>query len=333
MAGDAPSAAAPRLDVARLAALPRPLLIAAIPALASLVLFAELPPRPYILHLVQKLGHPGVFALIAIAMIALQLQPRPEGRPWRAYLIAFLTAVAIGAATEVGQVFTHRDPAVADVGLDALGALCALALAAAFDRRVWDGWPRGTTVRLLAAALGLGLALAVLAPFAVGVLAYARRAYNFPVLFRADTGLDRYFLVHGRFTAETVAGADGGASRRVLRVPLARRPYDGVTIFEPSPDWRGFRALEVAVENPGAQPLDLTVRVDDRSHNGSFEDRYNGVFRVPPGARRQIEIALDDIEAAPRGRRLDLAHVGPVVIFRAGAGGPDAFLLERVTLR
>ena len=104
-------------------------------------------------------------------------------------------------------------------------------------------------------------------------------------------------------------------------------------IFEPSPDWRGYRELELAVGNPGTEPLDLTVRIDDRAHDGRFEDRYNGVFRVEAGARRRIAIALTEIEAAPRGRRMDLAHMGLVAVFRAEAGPPGAFLLERVQLR
>ena len=94
----------------------------------------------------------------------------------------------LGAATEIGPILTHRDPALADVVLDALGALTALGLAAAFDGRVWAG-------------------------------------------------------------------------------------------------------------------------------------------------KRLIEIPLEAIESAPRGRRLDLRHIGRTVIFSAGSSGPRSFLLERVALR
>jgi VanZ family protein len=333
MAAEPPTVELPLVDISRLAGLSRPLLIVAIAALASLVVFVELPARPYLLHLVQKLGHPGVFGLISILVLALQLRPGVQGRPWREYAIALATAITIGAATEVGQVFTHRDPAVRDVGLDTLGALCALSLSAAFDRRVWGDRANGFAVHLACAALGLAIGIGLLVPFGYGVLAYAKRAYNFPVLLKADTVLDRYFVARGHFTAETVPADGTDGPRQVLRVLLSQRRYDGISIFEPSPDWRGFKELEIAVENPGTQPLELTVRIDDRLHNGSFDDRYNGAFRVAAGARRLIEIPLADIEAAPRGRRFDLEHVGFIAIFRADAGAPEAFLLERMALR
>ena len=116
-------AATPRFDVARLTVIRPPILVAAILALALLVVFAELPGRPLILHTLQKLAHPGVFGMIAVGVLVLARQ-RTAGRrgPWFDYLVAFLVAVAIGGATEIGQLFTHRDPSLRDVGLDARGA-------------------------------------------------------------------------------------------------------------------------------------------------------------------------------------------------------------------
>ena len=75
--------APPRFDLERLAAPPRRLVLVAILALASLVLFATLPFYPHILQIVQKLGHPGVFGLIAILTLALQLRPGTGGGPTR----------------------------------------------------------------------------------------------------------------------------------------------------------------------------------------------------------------------------------------------------------
>ena len=83
MTGEPKPVAPPRFDLERLAALPRSLVLVAIPALGSLVLFATLPVYPHILQIVQKLGHPGVFGLIAVLTLALQLRPGTGGRPTR----------------------------------------------------------------------------------------------------------------------------------------------------------------------------------------------------------------------------------------------------------
>ena len=333
MTEDLKPVAPPRFDLERLAALPRPLVLAAIPALASLVLFATLPVYPHFLQLVQKLGHPGVFGLIAILTLALQLRPGTRGRPAREYLLAFANCVLLGAATEIGQIFTHRDPALADVGLDALGALSALGFTTAFDARVWGSTRHPIRIRSLGIAVGIGLSGALLVPISYSALAYLNRYRNFPVLFAPSSRFDLYFLESGRQALETVPGPNPGESYRALRVPLTLQPYDGVTIFEPYPAWRGYNSLTVAVANPGLVPLELTIRVDDRQHNGRYQDRYDEVFRIEAGAQRLIEIPLEAIEGAPRGRRLDLGHIGRMVIFRAGSGGPRSFLLERVALR
>lgn len=333
MTETAAAAPVPRWDIARLAALPRPLLIATIPALCLLVLFAELPTRPLYLHVIEKLGHPGVFAVIALCALALQWPGAPGRAPWRDYLVAFGLCVLLGGATEAGQMFTNRHTSLADVGLDARGALCALSLAAAFDWRVWSRSRHPMAAYLLGIVAFLGLAALILLPLGHAAAAYARRAHNFPVLLSPATPLDVFFLDPGEQTLETAAGDLGGASHPVLRVPLPARPYAGVTLSEPSPDWRGYRELVVDIENPGGATLDLTVRVEDRGHGERYEDRYNGVFQVAPHARRTIVVPLALIAAAPKGRTLDLGRISGLALFRAGDDGPDAFLLAGVSLR
>jgi hypothetical protein len=241
--------------------------------------------------------------------------------------------VLLGAATEVGQMYTHRSPSLSDVGLDARGALCALSLAAAFDWRVWSRSRRPLAVHLLGMAVFLGLAVLILYPLGHAAVAYARRAQNFPVLLAPATPLDLYFLDQGPQTLETSSSGGTGPAVPVLRVPLVKRPYAGINLAEPSPDWRGYRELVVDVQNPGSAELNLTVRVDDRGHGERYDDRYNGVFHVPAGARQEIVVPLDAIAAAPRGRTLDLGRISRLVVFRAGPGGPDAYLLAGVTLR
>lgn len=327
---------APRFDVARLTVIRAPFLVAAILGLALLVVFADLPGRPLILHVLQKLAHPGVFGTIALGVLVLARQrPSPRRGAGFDYLVAFVVAVAIGGATEIGQIFTHRDPSLRDVGLDARGAACALALAAAFDVRCRPGrFP--ARWRALYLATALVLAAVILTPLAWTVAGYALRSHRFPVLFVPAARLDLLFLSGAGPRPEptqlpaTLARAPG---EMALRVPLVTRPYAGVALDEPSPDWRGYRALVVEVINPGRSELALTVRVHDRAHNWTYEDRFNAEAVVPAGQRATLEWPLETIRTAPRGRPLDLGHVAGIALFRSGPAGPREFWLSRIELR
>src|SRR3974390_3391963 len=183
----------PRLDVARLTVIRPPFLVAGILALSLLVVFVDLPGRPLILHVLQKLGHPAVFGFIALGVFVLARQRRPRARPWLDYVLAFVIATAIGGATEIGQIFTHRDPSLRDVGLDARGAACVLLVAAAFDARCRPGRHAGRW-RALYLTVAVLLAAIILTPLAWASAGYALRSQRFPTLFVPATRLDLLFL-------------------------------------------------------------------------------------------------------------------------------------------
>jgi VanZ family protein len=328
--------ATPRLDIARLTVIRSPFLVAAIIGLALLVVFGELPGRPLILHVLQKLGHPGVFGMIALGVLVLARQRPEAGRAvWLDYLAAFLTAVAIGAVTEVGQIFTHRDPSLRDVGLDARGAACALALAASFDVRCRPGRTPGRWRALYLGAAAL-LAAVILTPLAMTIAGYGVRNERFPALFVPATRLDLLF-VSGVGAKPELSAVPAALARTpgetALRVPLVTRPYAGVSLDEPSPDWRGFTTLAVELSNPGRTDLALSIRVHDRAHTYAYEDRFNAEVTVPAGRRVTLEFPLETIRMAPHGRALDLGHVANLMLFRAGPDGPREYWLHRVELR
>jgi VanZ family protein len=334
--GAPPAAAAPRLDVSRLTVIRAPFLLAAILALALTVVFVELPGRPLILHGLQKLGHPGVFGMIALGVLVLERQrPAPSRAAWLDYLLAFLIAVAIGGLTELSQIFTHRDPSLRDVGLDARGAACMLALAAAFDVRCRSGRHAGRWRALYLAAAAL-LAAIILTPLTWASAGYVLRSQRFPVLFVPATRLDLLFLSSSSGRLERIPVPEPLArspGEMALRVPLMTRPYAGVTLDEPRQDWAGYRSLLVEVTNPGRTDLEFNVRVHDRTHNNTLEDRFNAETVIPAGSRQTLEFSLETIRSAPRGRSLDLRHVAGLGLFRSGPDGPREFWLHRVELR
>ena len=328
--------ALPRVDIAHLVSIRSRVLLALIVALALLVVFAELPGRPLILHTLQKLGHPSVFGVIAVSALILLRQRPGQGRAaWIDYLLALAVAVVIGGATEVAQIFAHRDPALRDVGLDARGASCALAFAATFDYRCRPS-RFGKVLRAIYAIAGIGLAIVILTPLGWSIAAYANRIDRLPILFIPERRLDVFFVSVAGAPLERVRVPAPYARRTgemTLRVPLLARPYPGVNLDEPSPDWRRYRTLVVDVTNPGRADLDLTIRVHDRAHAGGFDDRFNASMLIPARQRLTLEFPIATIEAAPKGRRIDLSHIAGVILFRAGPGGTREFWLNRVELR
>ena len=328
--------APPRFDIAQLTAIRPAILVAAITALALVVVFAELPGRPLIFHALQKLAHPGVFAIIALGILVLERQrPRASRAIWLEYLVAAVVAVAIGGATELGQIFTHRDPSLRDVGLDARGAACALAFAAVFDIRCRPA-PRPGRWRALYLTVGALLVAISLAPLAWTVAGYALRSGRFPVLFVPDTRLDLLFVSGGGARLERIpvpASLAHAPGELALRVPLLTRPYAGVSLDEPSADWSRYRSLAVEVTNPGHTDLDLNIRVHDRAHDFTVEDRFNATATIAPGHRQTLEFPLAAIRAAPRDRPLDLSHIAGVTLYRSAPNGPREFWLHRIELR
>ncbi len=329
-------AAPPRLDIGRLSAIWPPLLLGLIGGLALAVVFGELPGRPLILHVLQKLAHPGVFGIIALSVLVLARQRAGGAGPvWREYLIALLAAIAVGGLTEIAQLFSHRDPSLRDVGLDARGAVAALCLAAAFDARCRPG-AHGTWWRALYLAAGLAFAALILTPLVWTIAGYANRSQRFPVLLEPASRLDLLFVSLGGSPSERIqlpAAYAQSAGETALRIPLLVRPVAGVWLDEPSPDWSGRQALLVDVTNPGRSILQLHVRVHDRSHNFTAGDRFDAVREIPPGRRETLAFPLETIASAPTGRRLDLRHVAGLALFRVGSEGPREFWLQRVELR
>lgn len=316
--------------------------LALIAGLLALVVFAALPHTMRFFHLLQKLAHPVVFGAIALLVLAL-LRPTWRRSTCQLYLAALLITVALGAATELLQFFTHRDPSVLDVLRDSLGAVTALAAWAtgiAPRPTAKPAWPP----RLAALAVALAGACVMLKPITIGLLAYGHRDLSYPVLAAFDSPLDQYFV---SALGTHATGAAGAGLRRVaqperwarapgeqaLSVPLAPGPWAGVSLDEPYPNWRGREALLVDLTNTAPTDLEISVRVHDRAHVYRYEDRYNGSWPLPGATRTVLRIALRDIEAAPRGRRMDLEHIAGVMIFLPGSpANPPALLVNRVWL-
>lgn len=296
---------------------PRLFLFAAV-ALIALVLGVSLPSWPKIFGVLNNFAHAPVFGAFALIVLC-SIRTRRSCAVARAsdYGLALVAAIGAGGLVEIAQAFMDRDASLMDLGTDALGAGCALGIAAAFDRQLWPAKIRFAG-RVAALALGLCCGLWALFPVGQAVVAYLDRATAFPVVARFSSPRDLYFIRSGtaRLSLQPLPARWARPNDDLsLRIDFTAAVWPGMSHDEPEPDWRGFSALVLDVTNPDETPLRLTVRVHDAAHDQRHADRFNRAFEVLPATRADLRIPINDILAGPVGRPLDLAHVAGIVVF------------------
>lgn len=275
---------------------------------AALLLFVQLPiPPTYAGRTIENAGHMPLFlAATLFVLVILRHDFRQEGL--RLYALAGILCIAAGLSSEVIQRHLQRDASWDDVLADSVGVLLGLALYALFDRRAAL---RGTT-RAAALLIIAGCVTGYLAPLVTMVRAYVHRNGQFPVLADFHSSIESAWVVG--------YGARRTMGEGVLDVQFEPSSFPGISFHEPVPDWRGYKTLVIEVENPDEAPLILGVRVHDIGHGRAYADRFNRNFKLAPGERRVLEVALEDVQRAPRNRLMNMAEISNLTLFRAGSG-------------
>jgi hypothetical protein len=267
------------------------LTVAAI-VLCAVLVFVEPPENTLFWGAVFDAGHPPLFG--AFALLVLILVSRRRGKERGAYFLAFAVSLGLGIASELLQAGWSTDANPWDVVRDATGITAFLLGYAAFDRE-----RKRAGLLLLAGAIFCSAYVPIIAT----LRAYALRDAAFPVVFNFDAPWQQRFLEknlcdvlpHGRLV-------------------LQPGEFPGIVIEEPYPDWTGWEQLTFRVSSSLPRPVSLVVRIDDIEHNNEHSDRFNRAFTIGPGDNA-ISIPVADIGAAPKTRKLDLAHVRRVFLF------------------
>jgi hypothetical protein len=183
---------------------------------------------------------------------------------------------------------------------------------------------RYTVARLTFEIIALLSGGLILVPIAVTTVAHIRRASLLPQLVQLNSVLGRHFLLASE--AHLVSTGDG------VLVQPDRGRWPGITLDAVWPDWRGYSALLIDLTNPNTQKLWVFVRIDDRRPDPQYKDRYNQQFQLEPHTRRVIRIPLVEIESAPDGPAIDLAHMQKITLFEDGSTPTYAFSLNSLRL-
>ena len=298
-------------------------------------------------------GHVVVYGLVALTALGLirARTRRPFHRPLAPHAVALAITAGLGAATEGVQALGLGDASLGDLGRDILGGVAFLLASIAVGGIEPLTGPKRTSshrgTHRRTAALGALLALTLaLGPLGGTVLAYLQRNAAFPVLCSFDRRWERTFVRAGdQADLERIApppgwsrGTPGVPDRARARTDLAGRltfhpgEYPGLGIHELAPDWRGYERLVFDAYSEFDTTVTIELRINDARHDNAWADRFNRVLTIRPGANR-IEIALAEVERAPRGRMMEMDQMRTLVLFahrpaRSFAIGLDEFGLD-----
>ncbi len=254
----------------------------------------------------------GFASLIVLELTAL------VGRRWirkRSLYYAIALVVSIAAAAVFHLV---RDGNWDLFVRDAAGIVGFLLISASLDKPLrrehyWlRGWPRR-----IAEALGLLLVVAVYFPLISISLNYAGRAGAFPVVVDLAAEWQAPFIrvEHAElFSGKGPQAWPRRAGREVALILFDGTPGGGVEASEVYEDWTGFDILSLHVFSPLDEPVELSLRLSDRTPGQPPEQRMDWPLMIMPGAN-DFYLDIDDLRQTPSGRQMKLSTMRRVGLF------------------
>jgi uncharacterized protein YfiM (DUF2279 family) len=285
---------------------------------ASLVLLALIAPIGFgggaWSKALENAFHVPLFAAIAVGVLW-WWHAKSRELHTRHYLGAFLFAVALGAITEIAQSFTAtRHPEWVDLLNDVCGAALGLSVFALFDSRKVILRSTRRTLKLTIVVTTIVLVTPLLQ---VGYL-YWQQWRQLPNLVTWNSTAGYYSVTATSADLNVVEllrwGKEGELAMQVT--PLRDGRWASLLIEEPWADWSAYSQLAIDVVNPGKQPIELLVRINDQQHNNDFDDRFNKSYALAPLTRTTLQLPLSAVKSAPAKRQMDMRAISRVVLFQ-----------------
>ena len=126
-----------------------------------------------------------------------------------------------------------------------------------------------------------------------------------PVIRFADpTDRARVALTRARLSVVGGAGVNAGGPAARVDFEPADWPELVIRPAEEPADWSAAQALAIPIDNPGADPVDLVVRVDDGAQAGGDDHSLTGRARIAPGEAVALVMPLQPADALAMGMRV-----------------------------
>ncbi len=282
------------------------------------------------------LAHAPTFFILLLLIVGLP-DPRaiqlPERFPTllrmnlRRSLLVVAALFGLGLTGEFLQKFTNRSPSWADVAANATGLVAGICWIA--------GWTR--------AGLRRAVLLTAVPVMLLGVSANPLLEIHETILLDRDMPRLASFERSRELNGWAARDADVLRSKEwatdgthSLHVKLHAGDYPGVAFISPQADWSSYSSLLIDFRNPGQRPLPLIVKIHDHDHecnNFDHRDRFHRDIVLPAGEDFTLRIDLDDVEAAPSTRTMNLADMSHVAVFTIDVREGDEFFIDNVRLQ
>ena len=245
----------------------------------------------------------GFGALIVLELTALL------GRRWIRKRSLYY-AIALVMTSAVVLVLRAFDGGPELAARDIIGLTGLLLLSASLDKPLrrehyWlRGWPRRVTE-----VLGLLMVLGTLYPLLVAGTYYAGRAGAFPIVVDLASDWQEPFIEVERAELFRGKGPDlwpRRAGRTVAVLFFDGTPGGGVTVSEPYRDWRDFDELSMHFYSKAKVPVQMTLRLSDRTPVQPREERVDWPLTVMPGAN-DFRLDIEALSRTPSGREMRMS--------------------------
>lgn len=317
-------------------AVPRLLLLALIAGLsaAPLLLSPFASPTTILWIEARNAAHTLIFVPIALLflLVLTSTDDHSAAIPGRRYWQALVLCIIFGAGTEAVQFFLPRDADVVDFLRNIAGATFALLTYRSYNL-VRHGRALSLRDRLLL-ILGTLVLLVSISTFIGWAVSYLERDSRFPLVADFEPRPWPTFVTPkgGRLRSVPAPSAfSKNANGRTLEVAFTHTKWPGFSIQEPYPDWSGYSSLAFEVFNPTSAVHALHIRIDDALYTDGYEDRYNGIFNISPGAN-SVRVNLRDVRNGPESRRLDLSRISTIIVFAENNQAPFVLFFDNFRL-
>lgn len=299
-------------------------------------MFVQLPGSSLLWRELQNTGHTILFAVITLAFMGMlrgvRGDPVEVNKAYISYVYAGAILVIFAVLTELGQLFTHREPSLIDIVRDMAGIVIGLGVYASIDTCFMPLWTRHRYLpRISMLILSSCLLVVSLLPLLHLSFAYAQRNDAFPVIIDFQAAwvkpflqLNQAVLIHAAAPDSLASMNDRADRQQVSQLILNNGKYPGVSITESYPDWSAYNMLTLDLYSLEDQTINLVLRIHDSQHNQEFSDRFNQVLTVIPGKNR-FRVPLHQVEHAPAGRDMDMMHIASIMLFAMNIDNPVKF--------
>jgi len=261
-----------------------------------------------ILNTIVSFGHLPLFGVVSLVILRVISNGMKVPGLKHPYIASWIITSASGALTECIQaITTYRHFRLGDIYTDILGAAIFLMITYVHQTR-----PRHRYITWMTGGLLLLIIIRAY-PIIVSSIDKWNMERTFPVLISFETPFELSRLLENDETVNRTQShaTEGDYS---IHVQLTPGEYPGITIKHIMEDWRGYSYLSFDVFIEGLSSLPLTIRINDRTHNEKYEDRYNQTFNLQPGLNH-VTISLSEVEHAPKGRLMDMEHISILCLF------------------